>query len=183
MRPWRTIVLAGDNVQVIPGRVYYEGRAMVPTRTSCGVFLLLHESNVLALGPRWAGPGRPWRPRAPAPDTGREPAIALLPTCMLSPAWTSGRTPRRWDARSRAVTTVDWNRVVSADTSAGDAEVLFDSSFEEKALGAWYPEAVSGVRTAAIDPTRRAESLERLSVLYHYVSSRFAIAGELQRML
>ena len=87
MRPCRTTVSAGDHLQVLPGRVYHEGRVMIPVRTSHGVFMLLAESAVLMSGPRWSGPGRLWEPRALSLHEACTASIELLKTCMFSAPW------------------------------------------------------------------------------------------------
>ena len=61
------------------------------------------------------------------------------------------------------------------------AEMLFNSAFEETVLEHWYPATRSRSRQHAMDHPNRADSLARLSVLYHYLASRFQIAEELKR--
>lgn len=179
MRPCRTTVSAGDHLQVLPGRVYHEGRVMIPVRTSHGVFMLLAESAVLMSGPRWSGPGRLWEPRALSLHEAGTASIELLKTCMFSAPWAN-----RYGGENGAYAKVVWSDVVADEdpcVGVDRAEMLFNSAFEETVLEHWYPATRSGSRQHAMDHPNRADSLARLSVLYHYLASRFQIAEELKR--
>ena len=177
VRPVRTNVGANERVRVLPGRVVFDGAVKVPVCTGCGLFLLLCEANLATDAPRWVGPGRAWAPQPPAPDTGRALVLDLLKACMVELV----PCPRASQPRRGAVS-IDRDAIVAnTDPRAGFSELVYDRPFCDGVIEEWYSNGATA--KPCIDRRMLSTSNARLSVLYHYLTSRFVIADALQRTL
>ena len=170
MRPDRLNLDAHDIVRVLPGRAVVDGVVKVPVHTHYGLFLLVCEANLAMEGPAWVGPGRVWAPEAPAPAAGREAAIEVLQTCMIStiPSDLGSAAPPPSPA-------VDWDAIVDiANPRMGFSELLYSRLFCNDVIEEWYSSGTE-VRRAIdyrrfVNPTSYDEIpvLEKLAKIRQY---------------